>query len=150
MLNNISKLLTGDLLKVLCDMGHSDTIVLADGNFPAEAYAKDTVVGRVIHCPGVGANALLEAILPLFPLDVEYTDEPVVVMELTDGDKARGLPTPSVWADFENTLATEYVGIKLGKLGRQEFYDAAKRAYAIVQTGEEQQYGNLLLAKGYL
>lgn len=150
MLNNISKLLTGDLLKVLCDMGHSDTIVLADGNFPAEAYAKDTVVGRVIHCPGVGANALLEAILPLFPLDVEYTDEPVVVMELTDGDKERGLPTPSVWADFESTLATEYVGIKLGKLGRQEFYDAAKRAYAIIQTGEEQQYGNLLLAKGYL
>ena len=150
MLNNISKLLTGDLLKVLCDMGHSDTIVLADGNFPAEAYAKDTVVGRVIHCPGVSANALLEAILPLFPLDVEYTDEPVIVMDLTDGDKERGVPTPSVWADFEQTVATEYVGIKLGKLGRQEFYDAAKRAYAIIQTGEEQQYGNLLLAKGYL
>jgi L-fucose mutarotase len=150
MLNNISKLLTGDLLKVLCDMGHSDTIVLADGNFPAEAYAKDTVVGRVIHCPGVGANALLEAILPLFPLDIEYTAEPVVVMDLTDGDKARGIPTPSVWNDFKRTLRGQYGEVEFGKLGRQEFYEAAKKAYVIIQTGEEQQYGNLLLAKGYL
>ena len=150
MLNNISKLLTGDVLKVLCDMGHSDTLVLADGNFPAEAYAKDTVVGHVIYCPGVSTNALLEAILPLFPLDVEYTEEPVVVMDLTESDKKRGTPIPSVWGDFEKTIAEEYVGITLGKLGRQEFYDASKRAYAIIQTGEEQQYGNLLLAKGYL
>ena len=150
MLSNISKLLTGDILKVLCDMGHSDTLVLADGNFPAEAYAKETVVGHVIHCPGVGANALLEAILPLFPLDVEYTEEPVVVMELTDSDKERGMATPPVWADFEKTLSNEYVGIALGKLERYEFYEAAKHAYAIIQTGEEQQYGNLLLAKGYL
>jgi L-fucose mutarotase len=150
MLNNISKLLTGDILKVLCDMGHSDMLVLADGNFPAEAYAKETVVGRVIHCPGVCTNALLEALLPLIPLDVEYTDEPVVVMELTEGDKQRGVPTPPVWKEFEDTISTEYVGIKLGKLGRQEFYEAAKKAYAIIQTVEEQQYGNLLLAKGYL
>ena len=150
MLNNISKLLTGDILKVLCDMGHSDTLVLADGNFPAEAYAKETVVGRVIHCPGVSTNALLEAMLPLFPLDVEYTDEPVVVMDLTEGDKQRGIPTPPVWQEFEQTVAAEYVGITLGKLERQEFYEAAKRSYAIIQTGEEQQYGNLLLAKGYL
>ncbi len=150
MLNNISKLLTGDVLKALCDMGHGDTLVLADGNFPAEAYAKETVVGRVIHCPGVNTNALLEAILPLFPLDVEYTDEPICVMELTDGDKERGMPTPVVWADFERTLATEYVGITLGRLERYEFYEAAKRSYAIIQTGEERQYGNLLLAKGCL
>ena len=144
MLNNISKLLTGDVLKVLCDMGHSDTLVLADGNFPAEAYAKDTVVGHVIHCSGVSANALLEAILPLFPLDVEYTDEPVIVMDLTENDKNRGVPTPSIWADFEATIDVEYVSVTLGKLDRQAFYEAAKKSYAIIQTGEEQQYGNLL------
>ncbi len=150
MLNTISKLLTGDVLKVLCDMGHGDTLVLADGNFPAETYAQSTVIGRVIHLPGVSANALFQAILPLFPLDVDYTEHPICVMELTASDKARHMPTPSVWDDFTATLQPTYGDLPIGKLERQEFYEAAKHAYVIIQTGEEQQYGNLLLAKGVL
>ncbi len=64
MLKGISNLLTGDILKILCDMGHGDEIVIADANFPA-----DTVAKRLIRMPGVDGGQLLEAILPLFPLD---------------------------------------------------------------------------------
>ena len=148
MLNNISKILTGDMLKVLCDMGHGDEIVLADANFPAETYAKNTIVGRVIRCSGVSADELFRAILGVFPLDVGYTDSPVCVMDLTDGDKKKGVPEPTVWRDFAATLHTDYSTVEIGKLERFEFYDRSQRAYAIIQTGEEKQYGNLLLVKG--
>ncbi len=148
MLNNISKILTGDMLKVLCDMGHGDTIVLADANFPAETYAKTTIVGHVLRLSGVSANELFQAILGVFPLDVGYTAEPVCVMDLTEGDKKKGKPEPSVWRAFEETLSKDYGDVEIGKLERFEFYDRAQKAYAIIQTGEEKQYGNLLLAKG--
>ena len=36
MLKGIPSILSPELLKVLCEMGHSDTIVIADGNFPSE------------------------------------------------------------------------------------------------------------------
>ena len=84
MLNGISTILTGDMLKVLCDMGHGDELVIADANFPADTYAK-----RLVRCSGINGAQLLEAILPLLPLD-SYTDDQAVVMDLTDGDKVRG------------------------------------------------------------
>ncbi|MBO7091607.1 MAG: fucose isomerase, partial [Victivallales bacterium] len=68
MLNNISKILTGDMLKALCDMGHGDVLIISDANFPG-----DTVAQRLIRCPGVDVSALLKAIVDLFPLDVAYT-----------------------------------------------------------------------------
>ena len=148
MLNNISKILTGDMLKVLCDMGHGDEIVLADANFPAETYAKSTIVGHVIRCSGVSADELFKAILGVFPLDVGYTESPVCVMDLTEGDKKKGKPEPIAWRDFKNTLDADYPNVEIGKVERFAFYDRAQRSYAIIQTGEEKQYGNLLLVKG--
>ena len=64
-------------------------------------------------------------------------------MELTDSDKKKGMPTPIAWAGFESTLQ-----IPLGQIERFAFYEKAKHSYAIIQTGEEKQYGNLLLVKG--
>ena len=46
MLKNIPAILSPELLKVLCEMGHSDRIVIADGNFPAESIGKNAVVIR--------------------------------------------------------------------------------------------------------
>lgn len=137
MLQGISKLLTGDMLKLLCDMGHGDELVIADTNFPAEAVAK-----RLIRCPGVDGGQLLEAILPLFPLDT-YVDSPVSVMDLTNGDRAKGMAEPEVWQVYRGASGQE-----LGLIERFEFYERAKNAFAIIQTGEERQYGNLLLVKG--
>ncbi len=143
MLTNMSKLLTGDLLKILCDMGHGDTIVIADGNFPGETMGK-----RVIHMPGIDATAVLKAIAPVFPLDVAYSEFPAQVMEMTDSDKAKGLPEPAAYADFKAALNPLYPDLELGKIERFAFYEKAKNAYAVIMTGEERIYGNLLLTKG--
>ena len=63
-------------------------------------------------------------------------------MDLTDGDKAKGMPTPDIWPEYEKLIGG------MEKLERYEFYERAKKAYCIIKTGEEQQYANLLLVKG--
>ncbi len=137
MLQGINKLLTGDILKVLCDMEHGEELVIADANFPAETMAK-----RLIRVPGVDGGQLLEAILPIFPLDT-YVEAPVLVMDLTDGDKRKGMKEPEVWQVYRDLS-----GQTLGMVERFAFYERTKKAYAVIQTGEERQYGNLLLVKG--
>ena len=143
MLNGMSKLLTGDLLKILCDMGHGDEIIIADANFPA-----DSIATRLIRLPGLSVSTVLEAIKPIFPVDVKYSDAPAAVMDMTDSDKASGMKAPETWSDFEGILKTEYPKLNMAKLERYEFYERAKGAYAVIQTGEERIYGNLLLVKG--
>ncbi|MCD7882757.1 MAG: fucose isomerase [Lachnospiraceae bacterium] len=142
MLKNISKRLTGDMLKILCDMGHGDEIVIADANFPAETMGQ-----RVIRCPGMDGSQFLEAILPLFPLDT-YTEKPAVVMELTDGDKAKGMKEPVIWDAYAKLLRVAGENADFERMERFAFYERAKKAYVVIQTGEERQYGNLLLVKG--
>ena len=73
MLRGIPHILSPELLKILCEMGHSDRIVIADGNFPAESMGRDA---HVIHMEGHGVPEILEAILSLFPLDT-YVEHPV-------------------------------------------------------------------------
>ena len=140
MLKRIDKLLTGDLLKILCDMGHGDELVIADANFPAETCAQ-----RLVRLPGIDGEKAAEAILSVFPLDT-YS-EPAYVMDLTDSDKAKVMQTPKMWEAY-GELVEQNGGDGVGKLERFAFYDRAKKAYAIIQTGEERQYGNLLLVKG--
>lgn len=140
MLKGVDKMLTGDLLKILCDMGHGDELVIADANFPA-----DTCAQRLIQLPGIDGVRTAEAILSIFPLDT-YSD-PAFVMDLTDGDKTKGMPEPVIWSMYTE-LVKKSGAAKLGKIERFAFYERAKKAYAIIQTGEERQYGNLLLVKG--
>lgn len=135
MLKGIDKLLTGDLLKILCDMGHGDELVIADANFPAESCAK-----RLIRLPGIDGVSALRSILTVFPLDT-YSP-PAFIMDLTDSDKAKGMPEPTIWPEYERLIG------RLEKLERFEFYERAKKAYAVIATGEERQYANLLLVKG--
>ena len=145
MLKKVSKLLTGDMLKVLCDMGHGDEIVIADANFPAETVAK-----RLIRVPGIDAVSLCEAILEVFPLD-SYSDYPAALMDLTDSDKKKGMPVPGIWAEYEeilNEACQKQVEIEL--MERYAFYERAQKAFAVIQTGEEKQYGNLILVKGVI
>ncbi|MCQ2770478.1 MAG: fucose isomerase [Clostridia bacterium] len=148
MLNKINKVLTGDILKVLCDMGHDDVLILADANFPGEAIARSTTYGKLIRMSASDASTMYEAIHELFPIDVGYTKEPVCVMDLTDGDKAKGMKQPEVWDEFERILHKDHPDTNLGKIERFAFYEKAKKAYAVIQTGESRQYGNLLLVKG--
>lgn len=140
MLKNIPSVLSPELLKVLMEMGHGDEIVLGDGNFPAESMGKNAIV---VRADGHGVPELLRAVLQLMPLDT-YTAQPAAVMAVQPGD-----PEPAIWAQFRAALAENGenpAGIE--QLERYAFYERAKKAYAIVATGETAVYANILLKKG--
>lgn len=142
MLKGIPKILSPELLKVLCEMGHSDRIVIGDGNFPVESMGKDAIV---IRMDGHGACEVLEAILQVFPLDT-YVEKPVSLMQVMPGDKVE---TP-IWAEYEKKVAAadERGGNAIGQIERFAFYEEAKKAYAIIATGESALYANVMLQKG--
>lgn len=142
MLKGIPSIISPELLKVLCEMGHSDTIVIADGNFPAESMGKDAVV---IRADGHGVPELLEAILKVFPLDT-YVENPVSLMQVMPGDNAK---TP-IWDVYKEIVAKEDErgGKVFAEVERFEFYERAKKAYAIIATGETAIYANIMLQKG--
>ena len=120
-------------------MGHGDEIVIADANYPAETNGK-----RVVRADGLGGNALLEAILELIPLDT-YAEFNMMLMNTTNGD-----PTPEIWSTYKKTAANKDKNLRLGFLERQEFYDRSKNAYAIIASGEEAVYANIILKKGVI
>jgi len=142
MLKGIPKILSPQLLKVLCEMGHSDRIVIADGNFPAESMGKN---GIVIRMDGHGATEVLEAILQVFPLDT-YVEHPVNLMQVMPGDNVE---TP-IWKEYEKVVAAadERGSAAIGQIERFRFYEEAKTAYAIIATGEGALYANIMLQKG--
>ncbi len=142
MLKGIPPILSPEMLKVLCEMGHGDCIVLGDGNFPAASMGKDAIV---LRCDGHDCAALLDAILQVFPLDT-YVEKPVTLMEVVPGDKVE---TP-IWDEYKAIIAKyDPRGEKtVGTIPRFDFYDASKKAYAVVATGEKALYANLILQKG--
>ncbi|TSB47041.1 L-fucose mutarotase [Alkalicoccobacillus porphyridii] len=134
MLKGIPSILSPDLLKILMEMGHGDEIVLADAHFPAASHTQ-----KLVRSDGNTIPELVEAILPLFPLD-EYVKAPLTLMDIVPGDDA----DTSIW-----TVYQEKVGpYSFEHVERFEFYKRAKQAYAIVATSEHAQYANLILKKG--
>ena len=141
MLKNISPLLTPELLKILCEMGHGDEIVLADGNFPAASHNN-----RVVRLDAHGGVEVLKAIMSVFPLDT-YAEANAVLMEVVPGDKVE---TP-IWAEYEGVLKNaEGDAVRMGHIERFAFYERAKKAYAVIATGEGALYANLILKKGVI
>jgi L-fucose mutarotase len=141
MLKGISKLISPELIKVLMEMGHSDEIVFADGNFPAASHAK-----RLIRCDGHSIPKLLEAVLPLFPLD-QYVEKPVGLMQVVPGDQTE---TP-IWGIYSEIIK-KHTGLKepFEEIERFTFYERAEKAFAIVATGEGALYANIILKKGVI
>lgn len=139
MLKNIPNNISPELLKILCEMGHSDEIVIGDGNFPAASNAK-----RLIRCDGQSGAEILEAILQLFPLD-QYVEQPVSVMDA-------GEFTPPIWDVYKEIVKhyddEKYIDFK--KVERFEFYERAREAYAIISTSESELYANIILKKGVI
>lgn len=123
-------------------MGHSDRIVIADGNFPAESLGKDCIV---IRMDGHGVPELLDAILKVFPLDT-YVEDPVRLMEVMPGDPAK---TP-IWDTYREIISKydQRGDDAVGYVERFAFYQQAKTAYAIIATGESAVYANVMLQKG--
>lgn len=142
MLKGIPKILSPELLKVLCEMGHSDRLVISDGNFPAETMGKNAIV---IRCDGHGVPELLEAILKVFPLDT-YVEHPVNLMEVMPGDD---VATP-IWDTYQEIVERNDSRGRdcIGQIERFQFYEEARKAYAIIATGESALYANVMLQKG--
>ena len=141
MLKGIPAILTPELLKVLAEMGHGDEIVLADGNFPAESMGKDAVV---IRADGHTVPEILDAVLQLIPLD-QYVKEPTALMEVVPGDNVK----PVIWEEYRSLLNKHGENPQaVEMMERFAFYERAKKAYAIVATGETAIYANILLKKG--
>lgn len=142
MLKGIPHILSPKLLKVLCEMGHSDRLVIADGNFPAESMGKNAIV---IHMEGHGVPEILDAVLQLFPLDT-YVEKPVTLMEVVPGDQVE---TP-IWDVYKDLVKKQDArgGAAVGNLERFAFYEEAKKAYAIIATSEQALYANVMLQKG--
>jgi len=137
MLKGINKIISPELLCILAKMGHGDEIVLSDGNFPGESIGKN-----VIRSDGTGVPELMRAVLELIPLD-EY-DSNVYLMDKTESD--RGLEIP-IWDEYRK-IAAENTDKEPVFLERFEFYERAKKAYAVVVTGESAIYANIILKKG--
>ncbi|KAL3972119.1 receptor-type tyrosine-protein phosphatase S [Sarotherodon galilaeus] len=122
-LRGIPSVLSPELLYALAKMGHGDEL-------------------------GLGIPRLLEAVLKLLPLDT-YVPSPAAVMDLVDSDKQRCLAVP-VWGTYEQLLSQAGSQVSLEKVERFAFYERAKKAYAVVATGETALYGNLILKKGVI
>ncbi len=142
MLKGIPQILSPELLKVLCEMGHSDRLVIADGNFPVETMGKNAIV---VRCDGHGVPEILDAILKLFPLD-SYVDTPVSLMEVMAGDPVE---TP-IWDTYKEIVNKydERGASAVANIERFKFYDEATTAYAIIATSEKALYANVMLQKG--
>lgn len=136
MLKGISSVISPELLKTLAEMGHGDEIVVSDAHFPANTFN-----ARVIRADGIGADKILAGIIPLFELDA-YAP-PVTMMEALPGDTL----DPAVELKYRAALG--YDG-EIERIGRFEFYDRARKAYAVVISGETAKYGNIILKKGVI
>ncbi|HTR81093.1 MAG TPA: RbsD/FucU domain-containing protein [Bacteroidota bacterium] len=141
MLKGIPHILSPELVKILMEMGHGDELVIADANFPAASHAQ-----RLVRLDGQEAPALLASLLKLFPLDT-FTEKPAALMAVIPGD----IYVPTIWqayADIIQQHVSRFSDFEF--LERSAFYERAKRAYAIVATGEMARYANLILIKGIL
>lgn len=144
MLKGISPLLSPQLLKVLAEMGHGDTLVIGDANFAAASMARDRIL---VRANGLPTEKLADAILQLFPLD-DWAEAPVILMGLEDSkgelqplDQCKAIR--AVVAKHEPEAAQ-----KCRVVDRKAFYALAREAYAVVAAGEMHRYGCVIFQKG--
>lgn len=138
MLKGIKPIISPELLKILMEMGHGDEIVIADGNFPGASIAQ-----RLVRLDGHGVPEVLDAILELMPLD-QYVENQVALMEVVPGDNVE----PVIWDEYDRIIKSYEPDAKTEHMERFAYYERAKKAYAVVMTGETAIYANILLKKG--
>lgn len=141
MLIGISPLLSPELLKIIAEMGHGDELIIGDGNFPAASLAQ-----RLVRADGHSVVPLLDALLPIFPLD-RFVEKPVGLMEVVPGD-----PTvPTIWDEYRAIVERhqpQRIANGFEMVERFAFYERTRSAYAVVATGEAALYAVMILKKG--
>ena len=141
MLKGISPLISPALLETMASMGHGDEMILADAHFPGHSLNE-----KIIRADGLKISDLLTAIMPLWELDT-YVKNPLVMMQAVEGDTL----DPRVENRYMERIREFYPDInQVERIDRFDFYDRAKRAFAVVLTGETAKYGNIILKKGVI
>jgi L-fucose mutarotase len=145
-LRHIDPIISAELLYVLMLMGHGDDIVVCDVNHPAVTIAKQTTYGKLIDLPGCKIPEATKAILSLMPLDT-FVEQPVKRMQVV-GDPLAQVP---IFAAMQATVdACEKRSVNIGAYERFDFYNAAKKSFAIVRTSDPGPYGCFILRKGVI
>ena len=146
MLKGLDNRLNADVLYALRAMGHGDTLVISDTNFPADRITRETVLGSLLRMENLTCAQATEAVLSVFPLDT-FVDDFAGRMEVV-GDPTRIEP---VQAEVQRAIDTaEGRPRPMISIERFEFYDRARQAYAVIQTGERRFYGCFIFRKGVI
>lgn len=146
MLKNIDPVLSAELLHVLMQMGHGDDLVICDVNHPAVTIAAQTTYGKLVSLTGCAIPRAAKAILSVMPLDT-FVPQPVMRMKVVD-DPDRVLPNVG---ELQKVIdAAEGRAVGMGALERFDFYQAAKKSFAIVRTSDPGPYGCFILRKGVI
>lgn len=146
MLKGIDPRLNAEVLYALRAMGHGDVIIIADTNFPSDSVARKTVLGELLRMDNLTAGDAVEAVLSAMPLDT-FVDDFAGRMEIV-GDAAT---IPPVQTEVQAAIdAAEGAHRPMVSIERFAFYDIAREAYAVIQTGERRFYGCFMLRKGVI
>ena len=144
MLKNLDPALNADVLHALRSMGHGDTLVLADTNFPSDSIARQTVLGKALRIDNVSAARAMQAILSVLPLDTPL--QPSVGRMEIMGDPET---IPEIQQEVQAQIdAAEGQSAPMYGIERFAFYEKAKQAYCVIATGETRFYGCFLLTNG--
>ena len=146
MLKGIDSRLNAEVLFALRAMGHGDVLVIADTNFPSDQVARSTVLGELLRMDNLTAAEAVEAVLSVMPLDT-FVDDFAGRMEMVDAKDE----VPPVQAEVQQAIdAAEGRARPMIGIERFDFYDRAREAYAVIQTGERRFYGCFLFRKGVI
>lgn len=140
MLIGISPVLGPDLLHALREMGHGDEIALVDANYPAAEHAR-----RLVRADGVGLVALLEAILPVLPLDTAVPD--AIFRAALHNDPAQRAPIHDAVDALCGRLRP---GFAVRPLAGEALYPRIRASHTLVATGERALFANVILRKGVI
>ena len=146
MLKGIDNRLNDEVLGCLRAMGHGDVLIIADTNFPADQVSRATVTGKLLRMENLSAAQAVQAVLSVLPLDT-FVDDFAGRMEIV-GDAST---IPAVQAEVQAEIdAAEGRARPMISIERFAFYDMARKAYAVIQTGERRFYGCFMLRKGVI
>ncbi len=144
MLIGIDPRLNADVLYTLRSMGHGDMLIFADTNFPSHSVASQTEIGEVLRMDNLTGAEAIEAVLSVMPLDT-FVEDFAGRMEIVDAPDE----VPAVQAEVQVVIdAAEAKPRAMIGIERFQFYDLAKQAFAVIQTGERRFYGCFMLRKG--
>ena len=146
MLKNVDPIISAELLYVLMLMGHGDEIVICDVNHPAVTIAKETTYGKLINLSGCTIPVATRAILSMMPLDT-FVEQPVMRMRVV-GDPDAVVP---IFVQMQAAIdASQGRAVNVGAYNRFDFYEAAKKSFAIIRTSDPGPYGCFILKKGVI